>query len=96
MKIVRAKDFTGPHSWAAVDVANMNGITTRLHWADTPYGWHVNDREEVFAVLDGEVDMRSRVAGVKETVLQTGDVFLRVNSYRGRCASARRRTHSCG
>jgi hypothetical protein len=30
----------------------MNGITTRLHWTDQPYRWHVNDGEEVFAVLE--------------------------------------------
>lgn len=38
----------------------MNGITTRLHWTDQPYRWHVNDGEVVFAVLDGQVEMRYR------------------------------------
>ncbi len=41
----------------------MNGITTRVHWTDQPYKWHVNDGEEVFAVLDGKVDMHYRVDG---------------------------------
>jgi mannose-6-phosphate isomerase-like protein (cupin superfamily) len=30
----------------------------RLHWTDQPYIWHVNDGPEVFAVLDGMVDMK--------------------------------------
>ena len=33
----------------------MKDATVRLHWTDQPYQWHVNDGDEVFAVLDGEV-----------------------------------------
>jgi mannose-6-phosphate isomerase-like protein (cupin superfamily) len=59
-----------------MDIASMRGITTRLHWTDQPYRWHVNDGEEVFAVLDGRVEMRYREAGVEQSVvLETGDVF---------------------
>jgi mannose-6-phosphate isomerase-like protein (cupin superfamily) len=77
MKVFRAKDFTGDRAWAAVDIANMNGITTRLHWTDKPYKWHVNDGEEVFAVLDGTVDMHYREAGAEKVVtLSPGDVFF--------------------
>ena len=43
MKIIRSKSFTGDRAWAALDIANMNGITTRLHWTDQPYKWHIND-----------------------------------------------------
>lgn len=76
MKIIRSKRFTAPHAWGALDIADMNGITTRLHWSDQPYRWHVNDGEEVFAVLDGRVEMRYREAGVEHSaVLETGDVF---------------------
>lgn len=32
----------------------------RLHWADQPYVWHVNDGPEIFAVIDGVVDMHCR------------------------------------
>lgn len=35
----------------------------RLHWTDQPYTWHANDGPEVFAVLDGAVDMHYRDAG---------------------------------
>lgn len=76
MNIIRSKDFTGDRAWAALDIANMNGITTRLHWTDQPYKWHVNDGQEVFVVLDGEVEMRFKQDGVEQTtVLQTGDIF---------------------
>ena len=64
MKIVRSSTFTAERPWGALDIANMNGITTRLHWTDQPYKWHVNDGEEVFAVLDGRVEMRYREAGI--------------------------------
>ncbi|MCV2885933.1 disulfide bond formation protein DsbH [Aestuariibacter sp. AA17] len=53
MEIIRSKDFTGKTPWEAKNIANMNGITTRLHWTDKPYKWHINDGEEVFVVLDG-------------------------------------------
>ena len=76
MKIIRSKSFTGERAWAALDIANMNGITTRLHWTDQPYKWHVNDGEEVFVVLDGQVRMLYREAGIeREAVLNVGDIF---------------------
>lgn len=76
MKIIRSKTFTATRAWGALEIANMGGITTRLHWTDQPYQWHINDGEEVFAVLDGRVEMRYREAGVeRSTVLETGDVF---------------------
>lgn len=76
MKIIRSKDFTGERPWAALDIANMNGITTRLHWTDQPYKWHVNDGQEVFVVLDGQVQMRFMEEGVeRSTLLNVGDIF---------------------
>tara|TARA_R110000744_G_scaffold362296_1_gene470326 strand:- start:897 stop:1208 length:312 start_codon:yes stop_codon:yes gene_type:complete len=77
MKVIRGKGFTAPKAWGAVDVANMGGITTRLHWTDQPYIWHVNEGEEVFAVLDGVVDMHYRKNGTEKIVtLETGDIFF--------------------
>jgi mannose-6-phosphate isomerase-like protein (cupin superfamily) len=77
MKIVRSHEFRADRAWGALDIATMNGVTTRLHWTDQPYRWHVNDGEEVFAVLDGTVEMRYRQAGEeRRTLLQTGDVFF--------------------
>ena len=76
MKIVRSKEFTADRAWGALDIANMSGITTRLHWTDQPYQWHVNDEQEVFAVLDGRVQMRYRQSGEERSViLEVGDIF---------------------
>jgi mannose-6-phosphate isomerase-like protein (cupin superfamily) len=78
MKIFRGSTFTADRAWGAVDIANMSGITTRLHWTDQPYKWHINDGEEVFAVLAGRVEMKFRGdLGVEQnTILETGDVFF--------------------
>lgn len=77
MKVIRGKAFTAPKAWGAIDVANMGGITTRLHWTDQPYIWHVNEGEEVFAVLDGVVDMHYHKNGTEKIVtLETGDIFF--------------------
>lgn len=77
MRIFRTKEFKGDRPWAALDVANMSGITSRIHWTNEPYHWHVNDGEEVFAVLDGCVEMKYRQQGVEKSILlNTGDVFF--------------------
>ncbi|MGD8710602.1 MAG: hypothetical protein PVF40_09450 [Ectothiorhodospiraceae bacterium] len=76
MKIIRSREFTAPHAWGALDIASMNGVSTRLHWTDQPYKWHVNDGEEVFAVLDGRVEMRYRQDGEERSeLMNTGDIF---------------------
>jgi mannose-6-phosphate isomerase-like protein (cupin superfamily) len=76
VEIIRSKEFTAPHAWGAKDIANMNGVTTRLHWTDKPYKWHINDGEEVFVVLDGVVEMFFKENGVEQsTLLKTGDIF---------------------
>lgn len=76
-KIIRSSSFTAERPWGALPVANMGGVTTRLHWTNAPYQWHVNDGEEVFAVLDGTVDMHYREDGlVKVAELRSGDVFF--------------------
>ena len=77
MRFISAKEFTGERAWDALPVANMNGITTRLHWTNEPYRWHTNDGEEVFVVLDGVVDMHFREDGVESVVrMSVGDVFF--------------------
>ena len=76
MKIIHSKDFSPNKAWAAQDIALMNGISTRLHWTDQPYHWHTNDGEEVFAVLDGAVDMFYRDGAQEHCVrLEVGDIF---------------------
>jgi mannose-6-phosphate isomerase-like protein (cupin superfamily) len=77
VKVIRSKAFTAARPWGAMDIANMAGTTTRLHWTDQPYRWHVNDGEEVFVVLDGVVDMHYRSEGVEHVVgLEAGDIFF--------------------
>ncbi|NWG74090.1 MAG: cupin domain-containing protein [Rubrivivax sp.] len=77
MRIVRSKAFRADRAWGALDIATMNGVTIRLHWTDRPYRWHVNDGEEVFAVLDGRVEMRYREGGEeRRALLEAGDVFF--------------------
>lgn len=76
MRVIRSREFTASRQWGAMDIASMSGITTRLHWTDQPYKWHVNDGEKVFVVLDGEVDMHYRVDGAEESVtLKACDIF---------------------
>ncbi|MBL4602096.1 MAG: cupin domain-containing protein [Emcibacteraceae bacterium] len=76
MEIIRAKEFKADKAWGAKDIANMNGVTTRLHWTDKPYIWHINDGEEVFVVLDGTVEMLYRENGNEKSVtLNVGDIF---------------------
>ena len=77
MRTIRSRDFTADRAWGALPIASMNGVTTRLHWTDRPYVWHVNDGQEVFAVLDGTVDMHFREDGVERIArLEAGDVFF--------------------
>ena len=60
MRHVNAREFRADRAWGADDLARIDDATVRLHWTDQPYVWHVNDGVEVFAVVDGEVDMHVR------------------------------------
>lgn len=72
-----ARTFTADRAWGARDLALIEGASVRLHWTDQPYKWHVNDGAEVFVVLEGEVEMRYREAGIEKTVLlKPADMFL--------------------
>lgn len=76
MEIIRSKEFTAAQAWGAKEISNMNGVTTRLHWTNKPYKWHINSGEEVFAVLDGIVEMFYKENAVEQsTILNTGDIF---------------------
>ena len=66
MQIIRPATFKADESWGAMDTANMNGVSTRLHWTDQPYHWHVNDGNEVLIVVDGVVDMHYKHNGKTE------------------------------
>ena len=76
MKVIRCTDFLPQRAWQAMDIARIQGATVRLHWTDQPYKWHINDGEEVFAVLSGEVDMYYKVSDSTQIAkLKAGDVF---------------------
>lgn len=77
MKVIRSRQFSAERAWGALNIANMSGTTIRLHWTNVPYQWHVNDGQEVFAVLDGEVEMYYRENGEEKSVsLAAGDIFF--------------------
>ena len=77
MKYIESRTFKAPRAWGALDLADMNGITVRLHWTDQPYEWHMNDGEEVFAVMDGQVRMDFRQGNeVRSVLLNVGDIFF--------------------
>ncbi|TNE65019.1 MAG: cupin [Alphaproteobacteria bacterium] len=75
MDFYRAQDFTADRAWAALDIADIEGASVRLHWTDQPYKWHVNDGAEVFVVLTGTVDMHHKQGGaVRIRRLEAGDI----------------------
>jgi len=75
-KIIKSNKFKADKAWGALDISDMNGITTRLHWTNEPYHWHINDGEEVFAVLDGIVNMHYKENDETHIAeLNVGDIF---------------------
>ena len=80
MEFFKAADFVGQRAWDALPIGNIEGASVRLHWSDAPYIWHENDGAEVFVVMDGEVNMKSRIAApdggwsVSETLMRAGDI----------------------
>ena len=76
MKTIQSRNFTADRAWGSLPIASMQGVSVKLHWTDQPYIWHVNDGEEVFAVMDGCVVMHWREGGEeKHATLQAGDIF---------------------
>jgi mannose-6-phosphate isomerase-like protein (cupin superfamily) len=73
VKVIRGSEYRADRAWGALDIAALNGVTTRLHWTDAPYVWHVNDGEEVFAVLDGIVHMHYRDNGTEHIAVLLPD-----------------------
>lgn len=76
MNLINSKEFTAEKAWGSILVAEMEGITAKVHWTNQPYKWHVNDGAEVFAVLDGCVEMLYKKRGQENSViLNVGDIF---------------------
>ena len=69
--------FTADRAWGALELAQVEGASIKVHWTNAPYVWHVNDGAEVFAVIAGAVEMKYIEAGAETSVvLQAGDVFV--------------------
>ena len=77
MKVIKMQDFSASRAWDAMDIEQFEGSTSvRLHWTDRPYQWHVNDGPEIFVVLDGDVEMKTRINGIEESHhLRPGMIF---------------------
>jgi mannose-6-phosphate isomerase-like protein (cupin superfamily) len=76
MKIIKSKEFKAKNAWDSIQIANMQGITTKLHWTNQAYKWHVNDGQEVFVVLDGKVEMFYKQDDKEQScILESGDIF---------------------
>ena len=89
-KIIRSADFTATRAWGGLDITEMNGISVRLHWTDEPYKWHINDGEEVFAVMDGVVEMHYKERGEAKSVFaRNRRYFLCRHRHRTRCPPTR-------
>lgn len=76
MKFIDPLKFKAERAWDALDIAEVDTTSVRLHWTNEPYRWHTNDGREVFVVLSGEVDMHYR-EGIEERVLRmkAGEIF---------------------
>ncbi len=62
-----SKDFHCRTRVGRADIANFSGTTVRLHFRPTsqPYS-AINDGQEVFAVMDGQVAMHVKVDGEEQ------------------------------
>ena len=75
-KVIIIKIIKDESAWGALDITKIKCISILHHMTDKPYKWHINDGEEVFAVMDGTVEMRYKEDGQEKTVLlHTGDIF---------------------
>ena len=76
MNFYSSKEFNGSRAWDSQHIASFDNVSVKLHWTDQPYKWHINDGQEVFAVMDGCVEMQYKEKGeVKSRVLKAGDIF---------------------
>ena len=77
MQIHKRGEFRAERPWGSEKLMDMGEHQVRLHWTDQPYRWHVNHGDEVFVVLDGQVDMHSGAEGDERVArLHAGDVMV--------------------
>ncbi|SEC91959.1 hypothetical protein SAMN05519104_2363 [Rhizobiales bacterium GAS188] len=76
MKKYEGRTFAATGAWSGPEIAMIGETTVKLRWTDEPYRWHINDGQEVFAVIDGIVDMHVRERGRESVItLLAGDVL---------------------
>ena len=77
MDFIEGKRFVSDRAWGSELLLDMGDHTARIHWTDQPYRWHENTGSEVFAVLDGVVEMAYRSDGVEQVkTMHTGDIAI--------------------
>jgi mannose-6-phosphate isomerase-like protein (cupin superfamily)/YHS domain-containing protein len=71
-----ATTFVSEKDWGSLHLANIDRASIKIHSTSQPYHWHVNDGQEIFVVLDGEVDMYYRTSNgkVSSTLLKVGNI----------------------
>jgi uncharacterized cupin superfamily protein len=75
MKLVDARTFVADRAWGSMEVLDLGENAAKVHWTDTAFRWHVNEGDELFVVLDGEVEMwHGDEAAPTVTVLRAGQV----------------------
>ena len=76
MRWVEGQRFTADQAWGSTLLGDFGAVAARLHWTDAPYRWHTNTGPEVFAVLQGEVEMHYRDESGREhmRLLGVGDI----------------------
>jgi mannose-6-phosphate isomerase-like protein (cupin superfamily) len=72
MQKYEASRFTAEAPWGGPTIAAIADAQVKLRWIDRPFEWHANTGEEVFVVLDGEVDMQVRAPGGEVEVIPLG------------------------
>ena len=77
MNHIEIKKFTKEKAWSSDLLSDFGEVIAKIHWTDKPYKWHVNDGREVFAVLEGQVEMKYKKDNVEQSVLLcTGDIVV--------------------
>jgi mannose-6-phosphate isomerase-like protein (cupin superfamily) len=83
VKIYRRGAFRADRAWGCEPLMDTGEHGVRLHWTDQPYRWHVNRGDEVFVVLDGEVDMHVGPEGAERVErLRAGDTVVMLQGER--------------
>jgi len=74
--VIKGAQFKADKPWDSRIIADISGVTTAVHWTNQPYHWHINDGEEIFVVLAGQVIMHYKLHDEEHAVtLEVGDIY---------------------